>query len=88
MVREKAASTRLTFGKYKGLYLGEVLVDDPSYIRWLAENCNTPNVRLAANLLLESYTPSKVEQIVKECIMHRGYSEAEAVKFINVIKTK
>lgn len=33
------ADEKLTFGKYKGLTLNELLVYDCNYIMWLAKNC-------------------------------------------------
>ena len=29
---------KLPFGKYKGTEIEEVLSDDPSYLKWMAEN--------------------------------------------------
>jgi hypothetical protein len=43
----------LTFGKYNGKTLTEVLMRDPGYVEWLAREGRDPDIRAAAQALLE-----------------------------------
>jgi hypothetical protein len=78
----------INFGKYKGELLKNILKDDPSYIKWLYENCNDVDIKFACGELLGYNATQRVITIVKESLMLRGYSEAEALMFIRVIKDK
>jgi hypothetical protein len=43
-VRGAWSTYEITFGKYKGVALGQIATDDPDYMNWLA-NKRTPNLR-------------------------------------------
>ncbi|MDH5107185.1 hypothetical protein OQI89_15250 [Lentilactobacillus diolivorans] len=51
-----AASTKLTFGKYKGKTLGEALKENRGYVEWLLKNARDESVKKAAEMVLN---PSK-----------------------------
>lgn len=44
----------LTFGKYKGKSLAQVAQEDPSYVEWLAQNAENPQLRKAATEYIAS----------------------------------
>ena len=46
------ARTEITFGKYKGQTIGQVLAIDPGYVRWLSENAQSANIKEAAAALV------------------------------------
>lgn len=54
---EKPESVVLSFGKHADKSLGDVLVEDPSYVEWLAKEAYDYVLRTAAKKLLESSTP-------------------------------
>jgi len=54
---EKPESVVLSFGKHADKSLGDVLVEDPSYVEWLAKEAYDYVLRTAAKKLLESCTP-------------------------------
>jgi hypothetical protein len=78
----------INFGKYKGERLKDILKKDPSYIKWLHTDCNDMDIRFACGELLGYNSTQRVITIVKKSLMLRGYSEAEALMFIRVIKDK
>lgn len=53
MTLSDAEKMKILFGKYKGRTLGEVLFEDANYVKWVAENAKTANVKKAAQILLE-----------------------------------
>lgn len=48
MPPEEAASTIVTFGKYKGKTISEIGAVDMNYLRWLAHKAEDAHIRLAA----------------------------------------
>jgi len=50
--RSKSSALFLPFGKYKGTPLQEVERNDPDYVDWLADNATMPDVRKAAQKLV------------------------------------
>jgi hypothetical protein len=74
------------FGKYKGMWMSYIYETDRSYVRWLSENCDRVDIRMSALYMLDEFTNNKVEEIVKDALVHRGYCEAEAIMFIKSLK--
>jgi len=54
---ERPESVVLSFGKHADKSLGDVLVEDPSYVEWLAKEAYDYVLRTAAKKLLEANTP-------------------------------
>lgn len=54
---EKPESVVLSFGKHADKTLGDILLEDPTYIEWLAKEAYDYVLRTAAKKLLESHTP-------------------------------
>lgn len=54
---ENPETVVLSFGKHADKSLGEVFVEDPTYIEWLAKEAYDYVLRVAAKKLLESNTP-------------------------------
>ena len=46
-VRKKSAGGKLVFvvGKYKGRLVGDIIEEDPGYIRWMLENAELTRYR-------------------------------------------
>lgn len=54
-----AKSVKVNFGKYKGETLGQILVQDIGYVKWLSKNARDESMRKAADMLLnDSGNPS------------------------------
>lgn len=51
-----ASGMKVTFGKYKGKTIGEILKDDCSYVEWLAKNAKQDAMKQAATMLLSGKT--------------------------------
>lgn len=51
-----ASGMKVTFGKYKGKTIGEILNDDRSYVEWLAKNAKQDAMKQAATMLLSGKT--------------------------------
>jgi len=54
------AALEVKFGKFKGQTLGQVLAQDPSYVKWLSENAQFAPLKAAAAALLTSTLPAGV----------------------------
>lgn len=54
---ENPEAVVLSFGKHADKSLGEVLLEDPTYVEWLAKEAYDYVLRTAARKLLESATP-------------------------------
>lgn len=54
------AAMEVKFGKFKGQTLGQVLAQDPSYVRWLSENAQFAPLKVAAAALLTPTIPAGV----------------------------
>ena len=61
MTIEQATAIKLTFGKYKGLKLGELVKQDPQYCDWLySKNEKTdPVIKKALGIILNEITKAK-----------------------------
>lgn len=53
MTAKDAEKVKLTFGKHKGKFLGEIMMEDESYIKWLADNAKDNLMKQAAQMLLQ-----------------------------------
>ncbi|MCL6472807.1 MAG: hypothetical protein K6T91_08370 [Firmicutes bacterium] len=58
---EKPESVVLSFGKHADKTLGDILLEDPTYIEWLAKEAYDYVLRTAAKRLIESHTPEADE---------------------------
>lgn len=54
------AAMEVKFGKFKGQTLGQVLAQDPGYVRWLSENAQFAPLKVAAAALLTPTIPAGV----------------------------
>jgi len=54
------AAMEVKFGKFKGQTLGQVLAQDPSYVKWLSENAQFAPLKAAAAALLTPAIPAGV----------------------------
>ncbi|HET7769622.1 MAG TPA: hypothetical protein VFN74_12670 [Chloroflexota bacterium] len=43
----------ITFGQYQGKYLHQLAQEDPEYLKWLMTGAKTPEMRMAAQKLVE-----------------------------------
>ena len=77
---------KMPFGKYKGRSLEDILKIDKSYVRWLYTDCLDDDISYEAGLVLGYTTNHKIEDIVRHCILSRGYSATEADIFIKKLK--
>ena len=64
MTIEQATAIKLTFGKYKGLKLGDLIKQDPQYCDWLySKNEKTdPVIKKALGIILDEITKAKEKQ--------------------------
>lgn len=51
-----AREMKVTFGKHKGDTLGDIVTSDKSYVEWLAKNAKAPEMKKAADMLLNPPT--------------------------------
>ena len=61
-----AASTKLTFGKHKGMTLGEVAKEDKSYLSWLSENAKQDDLKQAAAMVLDPKRSKEIDDAAKD----------------------
>lgn len=54
------AAMEVKFGKFKGQTLGQVLAQDPGYVKWLSENAQFAPLKAAAAALLAPAIPAGV----------------------------
>lgn len=59
-VQGDPAAMEIKFGKFKGQTLGQVLAQDPGYVRWLSENAQFAPLKAAAAALLTPALPAGV----------------------------
>lgn len=78
--------TILNFGKYKGQFLEDVFDIDRSYIEWIYKNHNSEVLKEECYELLYPKSIGKVEDIVRNALQHRGFSQTEANIFIKKLK--
>lgn len=65
---EDAANVVVTFGKYRGKKIGEVLKMDKNYIKWLADKSEKADIRNAAKAVLEGESKTKEKEVEPETI--------------------
>lgn len=78
----------LNFGKYKGKSIDEIYKIDEGYIIWLSENSYNDLIKNKAKdlICLSKNGMNRIENIVYECIISRGYSDTEARMFLKQLK--
>jgi hypothetical protein len=68
-----ALATRLEFGKFAGLTLGEVAVIEPSYVEWIVRTIDRdPTIGLAARVVLRHLGFGPVRRPRLDTIVRRG----------------
>lgn len=73
------ADTQITFGKYDGATLGEVLIKDKSYVKWLSEKAKDANLRKASTEILLGNSNKKTEQVkITDDGLPEGFEGLEA----------
>ena len=55
MNKQDALAMKVTFGKYKGRTLGEIVKEDRSYIEWLAKNAKQEAMKKASDMILNDH---------------------------------
>jgi hypothetical protein len=66
-------ATRLEFGKFAGLTLGEVAVIEPSYVEWIVRTIDRdPTIGLAARVVLRHLGFGPVRRPRLDTIVQRG----------------
>ncbi|MFI5258070.1 MAG: DnaJ domain-containing protein [Candidatus Limnocylindrales bacterium] len=69
----EALNTRLRFGKFAGLTLGEVAAIEPSYVDWIVRTIDRdPEISLAARVVLRFLTSGPVRRPRLDTIFPRG----------------
>ena len=63
MTIEEAKNMKVSFGKYKGIALIELVHKDGKYCDWLYENAKDPNVKKALEMILEDANKQSSELI-------------------------
>lgn len=87
MTAKDAEKIKLTFGKHKGKFLGEIMMEDESYIKWLADNAKDALMKQAAQMLLQgenkketannNIKPPKGEQEPQQEPVKQSYTDEE-----------
>jgi len=68
-----ALGTRLRFGKFSGLTLGEVAVIEPSYVDWIVRTIDRdPEIGLAARVVLRYLTSGPARRPRLDTLVQRG----------------
>ncbi len=62
----KQEDIRFTFGKYRGKTIGEVYLDDPGYIAWLAKNADPKYENTKINQALRVFADMYYEEVTKQ----------------------
>lgn len=62
--KEEASDVVVTFGKYRGKKLGEIVKTDKKYVHWLADKAEKQDIRNAAQAVLGM--KPKVEEVIPE----------------------
>lgn len=62
MTLDEALDTKVTFGKYEGTRLGDMLKDQ-GYLKWLAANAKDPRLRKAAEMVLANPQKSDFQEV-------------------------
>lgn len=66
MTKQEAEAVKLGFGKHKGKTLGQIFIEAPDYIEWLADNANDAKIKTAAVMTLSSKEAAKAEEPSKQ----------------------
>ena len=66
MTVQDAEKIKITFGKYKGRTIGEVMKEDRKYIEWLSEKANDPVMKKACFELLSAVDNTSQPPAAKE----------------------
>ncbi len=69
---EEALETRLRFGKFAGLTLGEVALIEPSYVDWIVRTIGDPEVSLASRVVLRYLGYGSVRRPRLDSFVTRG----------------
>jgi len=77
---------KMPYGKYKGKTLEYIIKIDKSYVKWLYTDCTDDDISYYAGKILGYTSHHKIEDIVIDCIISRGYATAEANLFIKKLK--
>jgi len=80
MTKEDAGKLKLSFGKYKGETLANILAEDEGYITWLREGEKTdPIIKKACDLLMSKQDETKVTQeqanVLYSLLAEKGYTD-------------
>jgi hypothetical protein len=68
-----ALETRLRFGKFAGLTIGEVAVMEPTYLEWIVRTIDRePETSLAARVVLRYFGYTPVNRPRLDNIVQRG----------------
>ena len=68
-----ALETRLRFGKFAGLTIGEVAVMEPTYLEWIVRTIDRePETSLAARVVLRYFGHTPVNRPRLDNIVQRG----------------
>ena len=79
----------INFGKYSGYSLEEIFKKDAPYLEWLCKNTDKVIIKNECLFLLNyKADKNKIEKIVFESLLSRGYSETESNMFISKLKDK
>lgn len=79
--KKQASSEKLSFGKYKGKTLAEIVNDDIGYVEWLAENSKYEGVKTAAQKVLEE---TKAKSAPKEVGSQEEFDRQEMEKLTKI----
>lgn len=93
---EEANTYKLTFGKYNGLTLAEVVEKDINYCDWLLTNAQDPNVKKGISLITGVVIPTEDEQEeimnlmvrMNELVREKNYDYNKLLKFYKVKSNK
>lgn len=66
MTLEDAGNMKVTFGKYNGKLLKEILENDRGYIQWIADKSREQAMKQAAKMMLSSTSDNKINNNVKK----------------------
>lgn len=97
--KEEAGSIVLTFGKYKGKKLVEILEEDSEYLEWLVDNSKDENIKTAINILIPPCTEEEMterlnlmaelnQQFIEAEKLNLGLDRQEVCKKYNANSTK
>ena len=69
----EALNSSLSFGKFAGLTLGEVMEIEPTYIEWIVRTIDRdPEISIAARVIMRHLTGSRVKRPRMDSVVPRG----------------